>query len=427
MPKQPITVTCPQCKEVFSIDEVLTHQLEERLRQEYGAEAKQKLLEIAEKEKALLKKEQELSETEKLVTQKVQESLVAERQKIQNEAKMEAAKGFAQELKMLNEENARKEEALREARNQELEIRKEKALLDDEKKSLMLEVQRRLDAERETVAEQTTLRVSEEFRMKDLEKERQMNGLRKTIEELKRKSEQGSQQLQGEVQELDLEIYLKTQFPSDEIIPVPKGTSGADIIQKVRNKVGSYCGTILWESKRTKAWSDAWLTKLKEDQHALKSDLAVIVSTVLPQDIQNFGHKDNIWITNPASLLGLMNVLRIQLITVAYASFNSEHKSETKDALYDYVTGIEFHQRVEAMLFAYRDLKQGMEKEKAIMIRQWATREKEIQKILNSTAGMYGDLQGITMQALPEQKYLELSEPEQTIEKENEQLAITQE
>lgn len=426
MTKQPITVTCPQCKEVFSIDEVLTHQLEEQLRQEYGAEAKQKLREIAEKEKALLKKEQALSETEKLVAQKVQENLIVERQKIHNEAKEEATKSFAQEVKMLNEENTRKEEALREARNRELEIRKEKALLDDEKKSLELEVQRRLDAERKTVAEQTTLRVSEEFRMKDLEKEKQINDMRKTIEELKRKSEQGSQQLQGEVQELDLEIYLKTQFPSDEITPVPKGTSGADVIQQVRNKVGSYCGIILWESKRTKAWSDGWLAKLKEDQHALKADLAVIVSTVLPQEIQNFGHKDNIWITNPASLLGLMNVLRIQLITVAYANFNAEHKSETKDALYDYVTGIEFHQRIEAALFAYRDLKQGLEKEKAITLRQWATREKEIQKILNSTAGMYGDLQGITMQALPEQKYLELPELEHSPEGENEQLAITE-
>ena len=235
-----------------------------------------------------------------------------------------------------------------------------------------------------------------------------MESMRKQIEELRRKAEQGSQQLQGEVQELELEEILRAAFPFDSIEPVPKGIRGADVLQKVHNQSGHFCGTILWESKQTKAWSDAWIAKLKDDQREVKAEIAVILTTTLPKGVDAFNQVDGVWITNYKSLMGLTTALRINLIQLSNTKLASVGKGEKMEALYNYLSGVEFRQRIEAIVEAFSTMKQDLDQEKRAMTKIWAKREKQIERVVTSTAGMYGDIQGIVGASLPELKGLEL-------------------
>jgi hypothetical protein len=228
--------------------------------------------------------------------------------------------------------------------------------------------------------------------------------MRKQIEDLKRRAEQGSQQSQGEVQELELEKEISQLFPVDNVKPVPKGLKGADVIQEVLTNSGNLCGIIIWESKRTKNWSDGWIAKLKNDQRTVKADIAVIVTQVLPKDIRNFGFVDGVWVTNYISLQGLVIALRQKLTELAYTKALVMSKDKKADILFQYLTGPEFRQRVEAIIEAFSDMKTELDKEKRLYERSWAKREKHLQSVLLNTAGMYGDLQGMigsSMQTIP--------------------------
>jgi len=263
---------------------------------------------------------------------------------------------------------------------------------------------RKLDSERKKIEEETSKRISEEQGLKLLEREETIAGLKKQIDELKRRAEVGSQQLQGEVQELDLESFLQEHFIYDELRPVPKGIRGADVLQKISTKNETDCGSILWESKRTKNWSEGWITKLKEDQREAKADIAVIVSDILPKDVSNAGFRNGVWITNRASLHGLAMALRKILTEVAFTKLAAEGKDEKIELLFRYLTGPEFRQRVEAMIETFVAMKQDLDKEKRATIARWGKQEKQIEKIVAVTAGMHGDLRGLigsSMQSIP--------------------------
>ena len=245
--------------------------------------------------------------------------------------------------------------------------------------------------------------------MKDAEREKTINDLRRQIDTLKQRAEQGSVQVQGEVMEEALEQLLQSTFVTDLITPVAKGVRGADVLQLVRCSRGQDCGTILWEAKRTKAWSDGWIQKLKVDQRAIKADLSVLVSTVLPKDVRRIGDIDGVWVTDFASAVGIGMALREILIKVTSARSALSGKTSKMEVIYNYLTGSEFRQRVEAILEPFITMKDDLDMERRAMEKAWAKREKKIQRVVQSIAGMHGDLQGIVGTALPQIKFLELS------------------
>jgi len=244
--------------------------------------------------------------------------------------------------------------------------------------------------------------------LKDAEKDKVISDLRRQITDLQRRSEQGSQQLQGEVMELSLEEQLSRLFPADEITPVPKGVHGGDVVHDIHDNTIGLCGTILWESKRTKNWADGWLPKLRDDQRAAKAQLAILVSIELPEGITTFGQIDGVWICGWQYASQLAAVLRSSIIQLAAANRALEGRQDKMELLYQYLAGPEFRHRVEGIVESFVTLQTELDKERRSMERVWSRREKQLKRAVINTAGMYGDLQGIVGASLPEIEHLQL-------------------
>ncbi len=362
------TVVCPRCGAEIALGEAFRSRIEEHLRHEF---------------------EERLGA----------ESLKA--QKRADEAHALAKSNLESELR----EKAR---AVEESRKRELDLLKQNRELEEAKKTVELQVARRVQEEKTILEKAVRDRMGEEHRLRDLEKDKQLGDLRRQIEELKKKAEQGSQQSQGEAAELDLEAFLRAVFPQDEIDPVPKGVRGADLVHRVIGPAGMGCGSIVWEAKNTRVWNDAWLAKLRDDQRELRADIAAIVTTVLPKSVRNAAFVEGVWVTDAATLHGLATALRSQLIQVAAARAAAQGRDSKMDLLYDYLTGMEFRQRVEAVLEAFSGLKEDLERERRAMESSWAKREKQLGRALSGLAGMYGDMQGIVGSSLPRVARLEL-------------------
>jgi hypothetical protein len=391
-------IVCPKCNHEFSADAALTDQIEKHLREELtksNEEEKRRLR--AEMLKWQEDKEKDLAQKEKDFTTTLTEQL-----------KKELAEQSTQETAALKKELEQKQEQIRKAQELELQLRQQKNELDQKMQQVELETQRKLDAEREKIRKEAEEMVLEKQRMRDAEKDKQIDDMRQKIEELQLKANLTSQQLQGEVQELELETVLRNQFPFDEITEVPKGMNGADVMQKVYNQMGKYCGTIIWESKRTKNWSGEWTAKLKDDLRASKSDVAILVSSVLPDDVKHFGAKDGVYVTDFENFLPVAKMIRMQVIELCLAKDSTVNQEQKTVILYNYIRSNEFTQKVEAIVEAFQGLKEDLEKEKNLYTRMWAKREKQIQRVLDNTIGMYGDLQGLIGSSLPEIKALEL-------------------
>jgi hypothetical protein len=232
--------------------------------------------------------------------------------------------------------------------------------------------------------------------------------LRRSLDEAKRKSEQGSQERQGEVLEIDVEAELTRRFPHDVITPVRKGARGADIVHEVRDQALRLCGTVVWEIKNARHWQPNWLDKLKEDQRAIRANLAVIVSTALPEGIVEFGRIDGVWVAGLRAWPALASALREQLIQVAFAHAAAEGKHEKLECLYRYLAGDQFRGRIEATVEAFTALQRGLNGERRAMERIWNEREKQIGRVLANTAGMYGEVRGILGTSVPSVPALEL-------------------
>ena len=406
MPEQ--FIVCPHCNKEIPLTEAISHQIRGQLQREFEAELQKREGQFEEKARALLAREKQLEENRKSLDTQVAEQLKRERGKIEADIRKEIADESELKTKDLMEQLREKERKLQESREAELALRKERRELEESKRAFELEMTRKLDEERARIRDDAARAIADEHRMKDLEKEKQISDLRKQIEELRRKADQGSQQMQGEVLEVELEDILRASFPADTIEPVPKGIRGADIVQKVFSETGQYCGAIIWESKRTKAWSDGWIQKLKDDQREVRADIAVLLSVALPKDVRNFAHIEGIWVTDYASIIGLTIALRTNLIQVAMTKLAEVGKQEKMEILYSYLSGSEFRQKVEAIVEAFVSMKQDLDQEKRAMARIWTKREKQIERVIANTAGMYGDMQGIIGASLPEIKSLEM-------------------
>ncbi len=410
-------IKCPHCNESISIDAVLTHQIEENIKSKINKENKQKEDELAQKMREI---EEQKSNLEKLqqdqqneINKKVAEKVNAEKISLWKEAQQAAEREKDAEIKLLEEQMKEKEERLKNAQQAELELRKEKQQLKNEKEAFELEKTRQLDEERKKIEEDASRKATEAQQAKIDQLNKQLSDATKAKDELARKLEQGSQQTQGEVQELILEETLKSEFLYDEISPVPKGVNGADVIQSVKNGSGINCGTIIWESKNTKNWSEGWLQKLKDDQRAMKADIAVIVSNVLPAGAAAISQRDGVWVCDIKLAIPLASVLRNSLISLAQEKRMSVSKDEKMEVLYQYLTGTAFRQRIEAIVETFSSMDGSLKKERLAYERIWAEREKQIQKVITNTVGIYGDLNGIVQ--LQKIDALELPEPSEDI------------
>jgi hypothetical protein len=302
------------------------------------------------------------------------------------------------------------DEKLEKAQKEQAEYIKLKRELEDGKREMDLTIQKKVSEQIADVRAQSLKEAEESLNLKISEKDQAIVSMQKTIEELKRKAEQGSQQLQGEVQELQLEKLLRDKFVYDAIDPVAKGEYGGDVLQTVIHN-GQKCGTILWESKRTKNWSGAWLPKLREDMRAAKADIAVLETQAMPREMEKFGFLEGVWIVSPQDAAPIAHILRYTLIEVANAKQASDGIKSKTELLYQYLTGPRFRQRVEAIVEAFSTMKEDLDRERKVILKQWAKRETQIDNVMTATSGMYGDLQGIAGQSLQEIESISLNLP----------------
>lgn len=409
------TITCPNCKTEIKLTESLAAPLLAATKQDFDKRLAQKDADIGKRESTLREREALLAKEKVAIDDQVAEKVKHERARIVTEetkkARLIAANDVEQkvnEIKALNEVLQQRDEKLAEAQKAQADLIRKQRELDDAKRELDLTVEKRIQEGLAATREQARKEVEEQQKLKFAEKEQTMLAMQKQIEELKRRAEQGSQQLQGEVQELELENLLRAKFPFDTIEPVAKGEFGGDALQRVVSTSGQASGTILWESKRTKNWSDGWLVKLREDQRTAKADIAVLVTQVLPKGVESFDVVDGVWVTSPRAALPVATMLRHTLLQVSMARQVSDGQQTKTEMVYQYLTGPRFRHRVEAIVEAFSSMQEDLDKERKAIMKQWAKREEQIERVMGATVGMYGDLQGIAGKSLQEIEGLEM-------------------
>jgi hypothetical protein len=327
------------------------------------------------------------------------------RDRARAEADKAAAKRHAQDLRELQDQVKDQAKALDDARRVELSLRKRELALERQQADVELTVARAIADQRATLVTEIEERAAEQHRLKDTEKDRQLADMRRQIEDLKRRADQGSQQLQGEAGEEALESILRSAFAADDISGIGQGIRGADIHQVIVDSRGVRSGSILWECKNARNWSDAWITKLKNDQRSLHADVAVIVTAALPKECRRFAMIDGVLVTDFACAAALAAVLRSNLLALAQARSAAIRKHDTLELLYRYLSGVEFRQRVEAVVDSFAKMREELEQERRAAERTFARRAKQIDAVTFNVSGMYGDLQGM-VPSLPDLRAL---------------------
>jgi hypothetical protein len=408
-------ITCPSCHAEFPLTETLAQPLiaAERARiqretQERASALKKHELDLSERQKALDDLKLQLDARQGEIDAVVERKLRAEREVLAKAAERKAADAYADRLQTVEQELAEKQARLAQAETAELALRKERRALEEERQRLELEVERRLQAESRRIREATQKEEEQNYLLKLAEKNKLISDMKKQVEELRRKSEQGSQQLQGEVLELELEAMLRTAFPADLIEPVPKGRNGGDVVHKGVGPNGLECGTILWESKRTKSWASDWLTKNREDQRIAGAHVGAIVTTAMPKGVDTFDRLDGVWVAAMRCALPLAKALRHALIEAAMAKVAAQGQEGKMERMYEYLVGPLFRNRVSAIVEACVTMQEDLDAEKRALTKHWARRQRRLELLMNGTAGMYGDLQGIVGRSMPEMHGLQV-------------------
>jgi len=408
------TVVCPQCKTEIKLTESLAAPLLQSIRRDYEQRLTQKDADMAKREKTLHEREAVLQKQKESMDEQVAQKMQQEQARIAAEEAKKAKLAVGNELNQkvieindLQDILKQRDIKLADAQKAQADLIRKQRELDDAKRELELTVEKRVQTDLAAAREKAKKEAEDEMKLKVMEAEQTIASMQRQIEDLKRRAEQGSQQLQGEVQELELEALLGTRFPRDTIQPVPKGEFGGDILHRVIGPLGQQCGTILWESKRTKNWSDGWLPKLREDQRAAKAEIAVIVSQVLPKDVETFGLVDQVWVAHPKLALPVAIALRQTLIEIACARQASEGQQTKMEMVYQYLTGPRFRHRIQAIVEAFSSMREDLDRERKAITKQWSKREEQIDRVMQATVGMYGDLQGIAGKTLQEIEGLE--------------------
>lgn len=421
-------IQCQNCGNLISIEEAVSEDYKKSLREEMLRFKKEKEEQIKKEQEKLKEKEEQFQKKLKEEEENFKKLFEQEKNKlrlnIEEDLRKSIAEDYQNRLVTLEKQKEDASEKLKEFRKKELEFMNKEMELQNKASQMELEYEKKLLLERTQLAEQIRKQEGEriahkemEFQMRMKELEKQLEDQKKLAEEMQRKAEQGSVQLQGEVQELLLEEILSAQFPTDSIEEVGKGVEGADCILTVRNNMGHECGKIIFESKRTRNWNSAWLEKLKKDMRSTQSHIAVLVTKAYPKNMQCFGQLDGIWICNFNEVSGLTTALRNAILMVYESKKAEENKGEKMQMLYNYLTGPEFRGQVEAIVEGFMAMKMALAKEKIQMEKIWKEREKQIDKVLLSTASMYGSVKGIAGSSV---NNIPLLEPEEDDENNSE-------
>lgn len=378
----------------------MTDEIKKELRAEMLAFKNQKDAEYRQKMADLEKQHHDME-------QQLSLRLDQEKQRMNQEVRKRVGEEYEAKIKDLEEEREKKALQLQELQKKELELMRQKSDLELERRNFEQEMEKRVLQKQNELEEQITKREQSNNELKLKEREVQIDQLKKLIEEMKRKSEQGSMQLQGEVQELALEELLRSHFPGDRIEEVGKGVKGADVIQFVVNRLGQECGSIIYESKRTQAFAGDWVEKLKADMRSQGADIAVIVTQAMPKDMNSFGFRDGVWICSFQEARSVALVLRSSLLRIQEVLKSQENKGDKMTMLYDYLTGNEFRQHIEAIAEGFLSMKTSISKERIQMEKMWKEREKQLEKVLLNTTHMFGSIKGIAGSAIGDIKLLD--------------------
>ena len=388
-------VKCPSCGHSFPLEEAIGKEYEQELRDKMIAWQKKK-------DEEFLRKEEEMKGQQKELALKQEQQFAAERKNLEEVVRKSIAADFENQLILLANSNKENEEKLKLAREKELGFLQKEQDLKNKEAEIELSFQRKLQEERVVISDQIRKQELERNQIKETEHqlklkeyEKQIDDQKKLVEEMRRKAEQGSMQLQGEVQELILEELLRNNFPFDDLDEVGKGIRGADCIQTVRNKLGQDCGRIIYESKRTKDFGNDWIDKLKKDMRGAGVDVAVIVTQCYPKGMDCFGEKDGVWICSFEEVKAVAYVLRDGIIKLSNAAKSQENRGDKMHLLYDYLTGTEFSEQWKAIREGYMSMRLSIHKERDAMERMWKMREKQLDKVLINASGIKGSIEGI--------------------------------
>jgi hypothetical protein len=409
-------ISCPNCGTSIDVNDILSHQLEEQIQKKYHAQLADSQKEIKTKELQLATEkaqfeEKKLRENE-LFQDRVDSKLKEERKVIEEKLKIKLQADQADQFKSLQDELNQKSEQVKELNASKAEIERLKREKDEVKSQVEAEAQKQLTVAIQSERDKIKKSEEEKTELVILELKKQLEDQKRLTEEMKRKQEQGSMQLQGEVQELAIEDWLSTSFPLDTIDEIKKGVRGGDCIQIVNTREIQNCGTIYYESKRTKDFQPSWIQKFKADIREKGANIGVLVTDVMPSDMQRMGLKDGIWICTFEEFKGLANVLRESIIQLSNAIISQENRGDKMHLLYDFLTSNQFRMQVEAIVEGFSQLKNDLETEKRSMQRIWKQREKQIEKVITNTIDMYGSIRGIAGNAVQAVRTLELMSPE---------------
>jgi hypothetical protein len=410
-------VKCPHCHEEFDVQGILTQQLESDIKLKYEQQSKAERKKVEEAAGVLAKAKEDFEQAKKreneLFQDRLTKQLAADRKNLEVELKTKLVDENAEVLKSMQEELNEKSLQLKELNRAKADIEKLKREKDEMKETLEAESQTRLN-EIISLEKEKIKRVEEErneMKMRELMK--QLEDQKKLTSEMRRKQEQGSMQLQGEILELAIEEWLATEFPLDTIEEIKKGARGGDCIQMVNTRDAANCGRIYYESKRTKEFQSNWIEKFKNDMREKGVDIGVIVTEAMPAGMERMGQINGIWICKFEDFKSLAAILRESLIRVSLALVSQENKGDKMTMLYDFLTSSEFRMRIEAIVEGFTQMKAGLETEKRAMLKIWKEREKQIEKVVVNTIEMYGSVKGIAGNAIQSVAALELPTDEE--------------
>ena len=402
-------IKCPNCSNLFQMEDAVAEEYKKELREKMNEYIKKKEDENVKKQEEFLKKEQallqQIQQKETEYSNRLSQEKIKLQQSLEENLRKSISADFENQLRLLQQSNKDNEIKLQAARNIQLEYLRKEQELKNKEQELEIQVQKQLLAEREKITDEIrkleeqkvhARETEQQLKMKEMEK--QLDDQKKLIDQMKRKAEQGSMQMQGEVQELLLEDLLKTAFPFDEIKEVGKGAKGADCMQIIRNQLGQECGKIIYESKRTQHFSADWIEKLRMDMRTQDADIAVIVTQAMPKDMNQFGERNGVWICTFAEVSALAHILRESIIKIFIATRSQENKGDKMHLLYDYLTGRESAEQWKAIREGFLSMKISIQKERDAMEKLWKAREKNLEKVLLNAAHIRGSIEGIAGQ-----------------------------
>ena len=420
-------ISCPECGHSFNSEEAIAKGVEARLTEQYQKKHQAFLLEqeakkqqLAKEADALLEQKKKFDEAQEKARLDYTQRLKEDREKIAAEAKAKAEKEAKESaevlIKNLQEDLEKKKSENKNLQQKELDFLKKEQAMKEAQERMELEIQKRVLLGQQAAEAKAQAKVTEQFQLKEKEYQKQIEDAKKSVEDMRRKIEQGSMQLQGEVQELAIEDELRAAFPYDDIDEVSKGIRGADCVQSVKNQMQEVVGKIIYESKRTTNFGGDWIEKLKGDMLAAGADVAVLITQTLPKDQKSFTLVNGVWVCSFSEFKSLALALREGILKVSTALSANENKGDKMQMLYSYLTGNEFRHQIEAIIGAFQTLEEELAREKRAMQQIWKRREKQIEKVISNTSGLYGAVKGIAGSSIKNIDALELDYSDNLLE-----------